>query len=123
MASGFCTSSSCAPFSSAVVMKGGAHRVRRVATIEPEHGGVFANDAVDRVGVRVPALLLPLLIVLERPEQRPLDVGGMAGEIGAEARGGLWVDRQRVAPAALPRDAQRVIAPVSEAVSSGVCRT
>jgi hypothetical protein len=41
-------------------------------------------------------LLLPLAIVLERPEQRALDVGAMADavEAGADARRGLRVDCQ-----------------------------
>ena len=50
--------------------EGGAHRVRRVAAIEPERGGVFPHDAIDRVGVHAPAFLAALAIVLEGPEQR-----------------------------------------------------
>jgi hypothetical protein len=52
--------------------------------------------------------------VLERPEQRPVDVGAVLGlfKIGAQSRRGLWVDRQRVTPPAFAHDAQRVIAAV-----------
>ena len=52
--------------------------------------------------------------MLQRPEQRPVDVGAVAGglQIGAQPCRSLRVDRQRVAPSALAHDAQRVIAAV-----------
>jgi hypothetical protein len=45
-----------------------AHRVRRVAAIEPEHGGISPHHAIDRVGVHAPAFLLPLAILLQGPK-------------------------------------------------------
>jgi hypothetical protein len=54
--------------------EGGAHRVRRVAAIEPERDGVFAHHAIDRVGVHPPAFVAALAIVFERPEEGALDV-------------------------------------------------
>ena len=69
---------------------------------------------IDRIRIHAPALVLALAVVLERPEQRPVDIGAVAGlvEIGAQPRRGLRVDRERVAAAALARHAQRVIAAV-----------
>jgi hypothetical protein len=49
--------------------------VRRLAAIGPELAGIFAHNAIDRVGVHPPALVLPLAIVLERAEQGPVDIG------------------------------------------------
>src|SRR5215469_10832037 len=51
--------------------------------------------AHDQIGS---AFLAALAVVLERPEQRPVDVGTVPGafEIGAQSRGGLRIDRQWV---------------------------
>jgi hypothetical protein len=54
-----------------------AHRMRRVAAIEPERVGIFPDHAVDRVRVHASPLLLALAVVLERPEQGPVDVGAV----------------------------------------------
>jgi hypothetical protein len=80
--------------------EGRAHGVRRVAAVEPERRRVFPHDAINRVGCNAPALVLTLAVVLERPEEPPLDVGAMPGgvEVGANACGCLRIDRQRVAP-------------------------
>ena len=82
--------------------------MRRVAAIEPKRSGVFPHHTIDRIGVHASALVAALAIVLERPEQWPVDVGAMPGgvEIGAKPRRGLRVDRQRIAPAALARHPQ-----------------
>jgi hypothetical protein len=81
--------------------EGGEHRVRRVAAIEPELAGIFPDHAVDRVRVHAPALVLALAVVLERPEQRPVDVGAVPRglQIGARSRHCLRVDRERIATA------------------------
>jgi hypothetical protein len=55
----------------------GAHRVRRVAAIEPKLSAVFPRDAIDPVGVHMPALLLTLAVVLRWSEQRSVDVGAV----------------------------------------------
>jgi hypothetical protein len=47
--------------------------VRRVAAIEAELAGVFPDHAVDRVGAHAPALVAALAVVLQRPEQGPVD--------------------------------------------------
>jgi hypothetical protein len=60
------------------------------------------------------ALVLTLAVVLERPKQRPLDVGAVPGEIeiSLNAGSGLRVDREGVEPAAFARHPQSVIAAV-----------
>ena len=42
--------------------EGRPYRVRRVAAIEPERGGIFPDDAIDRIWVHAPTLLLALAI-------------------------------------------------------------
>lgn len=54
--------------------EGGAHRVRRVAAIEPERTCVFPHDAIDPVRVHAPAIVRPLAVVLQRPKHRPVAV-------------------------------------------------
>jgi hypothetical protein len=55
----------------------------------------------------MPPLFVLLAVVPQRPEQRPVAVGSVAGGlvIGAQSRGRLRVDRQRIAPAALAHHA------------------
>jgi len=50
----------------------GAHRVRRVAAIEPERAGIFPDHAIDRIRVHASALVAALAVVFERPKQDPL---------------------------------------------------
>jgi hypothetical protein len=90
------------------------HRVRRVTAIKAELGGIFPDHAIDRVLVHAPAFLAALAVVLQRPEQRPVGVGRVPRglQIGAKTCGGLRIDRERVATAALARDAQRIEAAV-----------
>jgi hypothetical protein len=54
-------------FELGAVLKGrrderGAHRMRRVAVIEPE-GGVFPDQAIDSIGVHAAALVTALAVV------------------------------------------------------------
>jgi hypothetical protein len=99
----------------------GAHRVRRVSAVEPELGGVFAHHAVHRVGTRSSSLAPALPVVPQRPEQRSIDVGAVAGEleIGADALGGPRIDGEGVASATL-RD--RALEPVPRALVELVAR-
>ena len=66
------------------------------------------------VRVYAPVLVPALAVGPKRPEQGPVDVGAMPGtlKIGAQQSYGLRVDRHCLAPAALARRAQRVIAAV-----------
>jgi hypothetical protein len=82
--------------------------MRGVTAIETEGGRVFAHHAVDRVGVHAASLVAAFSVVLERPEQRPVDIGAVAGlvQIGPQPGGALLVDRQRIARTALPRHTQ-----------------
>jgi hypothetical protein len=45
--------------------------MRRAPAVEPEHGGIFAHHAADRVRIRALPLLAALAVVLQ-PEQRPV---------------------------------------------------
>jgi len=62
---------------------------------------VLAQHAVDGVGVQMPAALLPLAIMTEWVEDRPV-------EIGADAVRDIRVDGERVASAAFTDDARGV---------------
>jgi hypothetical protein len=70
------------------------HRMRRVAAIEAQSGGVFPHHAVDCIRVHPPALFLSLTIVPQRPKHRPVAVAGMARQFArclAELRRVEWV--------------------------------
>ncbi len=94
--------------------EGGAHRVRRLAAIEPERRGELAHHAVDGVRVHGAAFLLALAAGTQQPEHRTVEVGAMPSEfqIGAQPRRGMRVDGERVVPAALADHPQRVTAAV-----------
>ena len=81
--------------------------MRRVAAVEPELAGVFRTTGRWRRDSSL-GFVPTFAVVVQRPEQGPVDIGRVAGalKIGAQARRRLRVDRQRVAPAALARDAQ-----------------
>jgi hypothetical protein len=49
--------------------------------VEPELASILAHHAVDRVRVHAPALAPALPVVLDRPEQRPVDIGPVPGEV------------------------------------------
>jgi hypothetical protein len=70
--------------------------VCRVAAIEPECGGVFSHDAIDRIGIHAAASFLPLAVVLERAEQWPVAVAGMPRglDLGDRALRGVAVPHQ-----------------------------
>jgi hypothetical protein len=91
-----------------------AHRMRRVTARLPDRRGIFPGDAVDRVRVHRAARVALLAVVMQRSKQWAVTVGRVPGgvQIGTQPRGGLWVDRQGIAPAALADDAERVKAPV-----------
>jgi hypothetical protein len=82
--------------------KGRAHRMRRVAAIKADPGGVFPHHAVDSVGVHAPGRLERLLVAPQRPEQRRVVLLTVAGalKVGANALCGLRVDSEGLAPAA-----------------------
>ena len=69
--------------------EGGAHRVRRVAVIEPEIRRLFAQSPVDRIGVHVSALALLLagekqraeLLVSGQPASAGASIGSTAGAL------------------------------------------
>jgi len=94
--------------------EGGAHRVRRVAAIEPEACRKFSHHAVNGIGVHRAPFLPAFAIRTQRPKHRTVHIVAVPGEfqIGAQPRSGLWVDGEGVAPAALAHQAQRVIAAV-----------
>jgi hypothetical protein len=54
-----------------------AHRVRRAA-VKPELGGIFPDHAVDRVGVHPSVFVPAFAIVVQPPEQGPVDIGRLA---------------------------------------------
>lgn len=56
---------------------------------------MFPEHPVDRVGVHVPAALLPFAIVTNRAEQRSVDILGVAGcvEISADTLRDAWMAR------------------------------
>src|SRR5580658_8941885 len=60
--------------------EGGAHRVCRVAAIEPERCGELSHHAVDGVRVHRAMFLLALAVGTQRAEQRAVEVGAVAGE-------------------------------------------
>src|ERR1700756_1721974 len=76
--------------------EGSAHRMCRVAAIEAERGGIFAQDAIDRIGVHTATLVSPFAVVLERPKQGPVEIGALTCgiEIGAQPGRGLRIDRE-----------------------------
>jgi hypothetical protein len=80
-----------------------------VARSSPSAVPYFAHHAVDRVRVQVPAFFAALTVVLERPEQGPVDVGPVAPglQICAQARGvcGLIASASRRPPLRIPRKA------------------
>ena len=84
--------------------------MRRVAAIEPELGSIFPDHAADRVRVHASALVLALAVVVQRPEQGPVDVGAVLPGLQIEAQWcrGLRIDGERISPAALARYAQRM---------------
>lgn len=56
---------------------GGAHRWHRAPPIEAAPDGVFAHHAVSGIRFHAPALVLALAVVLEGPEQRPVEIGAV----------------------------------------------
>jgi hypothetical protein len=54
--------------------EGGPHRVRRVAAIEPDLAGIFPDHGVDSNGVHAAAFVPAFAIVVQRPEQGPVDI-------------------------------------------------
>ena len=83
--------------------EGRAHRVRRVAAPQAKRCDMLPHYAVDCVRVHGTPWRGALSVVVQRPEQRPLAVAGVARQfqIAPDPRGGLRIDRQRVAPAPL----------------------
>ena len=94
--------------------EGRAHRVRRVAAPKADRRRVFPHQAIDRVGVHSAGRVERLGVAAQRPEQRRVELVAVAGEIeiGANALGGLRIDGERIAPAALAGNAQRIEVPV-----------
>ena len=94
--------------------EGRAHRVGRVTTRQADLRCVFPHQSVNRVGVHPAGRIVRLGIAADWTEQRRFELVAVAGalEIGADALGGLRVDGERITPAALAGDAQRIEAPV-----------
>jgi len=90
------------------------HGVGGVASPQSDRRRVLPEHPVDRVRVHSAGRVVRLGVAPERPEQRPFPVLAMPGpfQIGADTRRRLRVDRQRVPPAALAGEAERVIGPV-----------
>ena len=102
------------PFSSVVVTKGRAHRVRRVAAAKPDLPAIFPERAVDGVGIHAAFRSERLAVAAQGTEQRCIGLITVAGavQIGADALRRSGIDGERLAPAALAGDAQRIKAPV-----------
>ena len=88
---------------------------------QPDTGGVFAQHPVDRVRVHPAGRVMRPGIAAQRPEQRPAMIAPMARQLqlSADARRRLRVDGERIAPAALASEAQRVQTSVLVQVAHG----
>jgi len=88
------------PFSSVVVTKGRAHRVRRVAAAKPDLPAIFPERAVDGVGIHAAFRSERLAVAAQGTEQRCIGLITVAGavQIGADALRRSGIDGERLAP-------------------------